>query len=97
MHAKYEAFVTYDSKVMVKVKVDTDRQSQTRETLAAPKFHSRGIKIMSVYIIPITMSLIALFVYTVNVVIFAGGKFRENVGKTFHVGVIFTILLLFPS
>ena len=36
-------------------------------------------------------------VVTVNVVIFAGGKFRENVGKTFHVGVIFTILLLFPS
>ena len=34
---------------------------------------------------------------TVNVVIFAGGKFRENIGKTFHVGVIFTILLLFPS
>ena len=34
---------------------------------------------------------------TVNVVIFAGGKFREHVGKTFHVGVIFTILLLFPS
>ena len=34
---------------------------------------------------------------TVNVVIFAGGKFRGNVGKTFHVGVIFTILLLFPS
>ena len=34
---------------------------------------------------------------TVNVVIFAGGKFRENVGKTFHVGVIFTILLIFPS
>ena len=34
---------------------------------------------------------------TVNVVIFAGGKFRENVGKTFHVGVIFTKLLLFPS
>ena len=27
---------------------------------------------------------------------FAGGKFRENVGKTFHMGVIFTILL-FPS
>ena len=26
---------------------------------------------------------------TVNVVIFAGGKFREYVGKTFHVGVIF--------
>ena len=23
---------------------------------------------------------------TVNVIIFAGGKFRENVGKTFHVG-----------
>ena len=37
------------------------------------------------------------FMCTVNVVIFAGGKFRENVGKTFHVGVIFTILLLFPS
>ena len=34
---------------------------------------------------------------TVNVVIFAGGKFREIVGKTFHVGVIFTILLIFPS
>ena len=34
---------------------------------------------------------------TVNAVIFAGGKFRENVGKTFHVGVIFTILLHFPS
>ena len=34
---------------------------------------------------------------TVNVVIFAGGKFRENVCKTFHVGVIFTILLIFPS
>ena len=34
---------------------------------------------------------------TVNVVIFAGGKFRENDGKTFYVGVIFTILLLFPS
>ena len=27
--------------------------------------------------------------FTVNVVIFAGGKFRENVTKTFHVGVIF--------
>ena len=34
---------------------------------------------------------------TVNVVILAGGKFQENVGKTFHVGVIFKILLLFPS
>ena len=34
---------------------------------------------------------------TVNVVIFAGGKFCENVGKTFHVGVIFTKLILFPS
>ena len=32
----------------------------------------------------------------VNVVIFAGEKFRENVGKTFHVGVIFTIFHLFP-
>ena len=28
---------------------------------------------------------------TVNMVIFARGKFRENVGKTFHVGVIFII------
>ena len=35
--------------------------------------------------------------HTVNVVIFAGGKFRENVGKKFHVGVIFTKLLLFSS
>ena len=26
--------------------------------------------------------------HTVNVVIFAGGKFREIVGKTFHLGVI---------
>ena len=34
---------------------------------------------------------------TVDVVIFAGGNFRENVGKTFHVGVIFTILPIFPS
>ena len=34
---------------------------------------------------------------TVNVVIFAWGEFRENVGKTFHVRFIFTILLLFPS
>ena len=40
---------------------------------------------------------IVSFLITVNVVIFAGGKFRENVGKTFHVGVIFTILLIFPS
>ena len=36
---------------------------------------------------------------TVNVVIYAGGGggFRKNVGKTFHVGVIFTILLKFSS
>ena len=34
---------------------------------------------------------------TVNVVIFAWGKFRKNFGKAFHMGVIFTILLLFPS
>ena len=34
---------------------------------------------------------------TVEVVIFAGGKFCENVGKTFHVGEIFMILLLLPS
>ena len=30
-------------------------------------------------------------------VLFAGGKIREYVSKTFHVGVIFAILLLFPS
>ena len=34
---------------------------------------------------------------TVNVVIFAGGECDGNVGKAFQVGVIFTILLLFPS
>ena len=34
---------------------------------------------------------------TVNVVIFAGGKFRKNFGKTFHMGVIFTVLLICPS
>ena len=34
---------------------------------------------------------------TINVVIFTGGKFCENVGKTLHVGVIFTILLIFPN
>ena len=33
---------------------------------------------------------------TVNIVIFDGGKFRENINKTFHVGVIFTILILYP-
>ena len=37
------------------------------------------------------------FAVTVNVVIFAGVKFCENVGKIFHEGVIFTIVLLFPS
>ena len=30
-------------------------------------------------------------------VIFTGEKFRENVGKTFHMGVIFMILLLIIS
>ena len=36
--------------------------------------------------------------FTVNVAIYAGGGgFRENGGRTFYVGVIFTILLLFPS
>ena len=34
---------------------------------------------------------------TVNVVIFPGGKFRENVGRTFYMGIIFTKLLLYPS
>ena len=28
---------------------------------------------------------------------FRWGKIRDNVGKTFHVGVIFMILLIFPS
>ena len=32
-----------------------------------------------------------------KVAIFAGGKFRENVDKTFHMGVIFTIRLIFSS
>ena len=32
---------------------------------------------------------------TVNMVIFAGGKFPEHFGKTFHKGVIFMVLLLF--
>ena len=31
---------------------------------------------------------------TINVDIFAGAKFRENVGKAFQVGVIFTIIFL---
>ena len=30
---------------------------------------------------------IRALLYTVNVVTFAGGKFREKVGKTFHVGL----------
>ena len=34
---------------------------------------------------------------TVNVVTFRWGKFHENVGMTFHVEVIFAILLPFPS
>ena len=51
---------------------------------------------MQCIILPFSMMLKRLH-NTVNVVIFAGGKFRENIGKTFHVGVIFTILLLFPS
>ena len=38
----------------------------------------------------------SISLHTVNVVIFAGGKFRENVGKTFHVGVIFTIFHIYP-
>ena len=33
--------------------------------------------------------------FTVNVVIFASWKFHENCGKTFHAGVILTLLLLF--
>ena len=40
---------------------------------------------------------LAVVLYSVNVVIFAWGKFHENVGKTFHVGVNFRVLLLFPS
>ena len=34
---------------------------------------------------------------TVNMVILRWGGFRENVVKTFHVGIIFTKLLLFPQ
>ena len=34
---------------------------------------------------------------TVNVVIFAGGKFHKNIRKTFHLGVIFMIIHLFPE
>ena len=30
-------------------------------------------------------------------VIFAWGKFHENIGKTFHMGLIFMILLIFTS
>ena len=33
----------------------------------------------------------------INVVIFAGGKYPENVSKTFHVGVILMIHLLFSE
>ena len=40
--------------------------------------------------------LLVMGTYTVNMVIFSGGKFRKNFGKTFLVGVIFRILLLFP-
>ena len=46
---------------------------------------------------PAIVRLKVIVKVTVNVAIFAEGKFRKNVGKTFHVGVIFTILLLFPS
>ena len=45
----------------------------------------------------ITKSGPAMASHTVNMVIFTWGKIRENVGNTFHKGVIFTILLLFPS
>ena len=37
----------------------------------------------------------SMIITTVNLVIFAGGKFRENYGKTFHVGLSFMIILLF--
>ena len=36
-----------------------------------------------------------LYYNTVNMVIFALGKFHENVGKSFHIAVIFMMLLLF--
>ena len=36
------------------------------------------------------------YAFTVNMVIFAGDNFAKKVRKTFHGGVIFTILLLFP-
>ena len=38
-----------------------------------------------------------IHLFTVNVVIFAGGKFRKNVGKTFHVGVILPDTTPIPS
>ena len=37
-----------------------------------------------------------LYSATVNMVIFAGGKFRENDGATFRVGVIFAMSRSFP-
>ena len=59
---------------------------------------------LNLHLMPVSMYIYAIYIKktwtcactcTVNVVIFAGGKFRENIGKTFHVGVIITILLLF--
>ena len=41
-------------------------------------------------------STVSAYLYTVNMVIFAGGKFCENVSKTFHMGVNFSVVLLFP-
>ena len=37
-----------------------------------------------------------LYAFTVNMVIFTGGKFCKIIGKIFHKGVIFRILLQFP-
>ena len=43
------------------------------------------------------LKLVSLIIMRRNtvMVIFARGGFRENVCKTFHVGVIFTIILIF--
>ena len=40
-------------------------------------------------------SVLSELPYTVNVVIFSGGEFRQNVGKTSYMVIIFTILHLF--
>ena len=63
-----------------------------------PDIYPRKLQLNKANTSDTTTSLFDLNIkVTVNVVIFAGGKFRENVDKTFHVGVIFTISLIFSS